>query len=86
MAIGITGSTFIPLAIPQLVEEYFDLILEKVGQIKDLFEQSFFLMVHLPIPTIPLNKKNLLPVWLIDLPEDIYAQDIYQPDSINNVH
>ncbi|RZL15176.1 MAG: Fic family protein, partial [Pedobacter sp.] len=42
MAVGITGSIFTPLAIPQLVEEYFDLILEKVGQIKEPFEQSFF--------------------------------------------
>lgn len=89
MAVGITGSTFTPLAIPQLIEDYFDLILEKVAQIEDPFEQSFFLMVHLPYlqsfddvnkrvsrlaANIPLIKKNLSPLSFADVPEDIYFQ------------
>jgi len=89
MAVGITGSVFTPLAIPQLLEEYFDLILEKVAQVDDPFEQSFFLMVHLPYlqpfddvnkrvsrlaANIPFIKKNLSPLSFIDVPEDLYFQ------------
>lgn len=100
MAVGITGSTFTPLAIPQLVEEYFDLILEKVGQIKDPFEQSFFLMVHLPYlqpfddvnkrvsrlaANIPLIKKNLSPLSFIDVPEDLYFQGMMSIYEHNDI-
>ncbi|MEJ5993160.1 MAG: Fic family protein [Chryseobacterium sp.] len=100
MAVGITGSTFTPLAIPQLVEEYFDLILEKVEQIEDPFEQSFFLMVHLPYlqpfddvnkrvsrlaANIPLIKKNLSPLSFIDVPEDIYFQGMMSIYEQNDI-
>jgi hypothetical protein len=89
MAVGITGSAFTPLAIPQLLEEYFDLILEKVAQVDNPFEQAFFLMVHLPYlqpfddvnkrvsrlaANIPFIKKNLSPLSFIDVPEDLYFQ------------
>jgi hypothetical protein len=46
--VGITNSVFTPLEIPQLISEYFDLILSKVNQIKDPFEQAFFILVHFP--------------------------------------
>lgn len=100
MAVGITGSTFTPLAIPQLVQEYFDLILEKAGQIEDAFEQSFFLMVHLPYlqpfddvnkrvsrlaANIPLIKKNLSPLSFIDVPEDIYFQGMMSIYEQNDI-
>ncbi|WP_373400427.1 hypothetical protein V8V91_12890 [Algoriphagus halophilus] len=39
--VGITNSVFTPLGIPQLIEESFDLILEKVSQIENPFEQAF---------------------------------------------
>lgn len=89
MAVGITGSSFTPLAIPQSIAEYFDLILEKVSQIRDPFEQSFFMMVHLPYlqpfddvnkrvsrlaANIPLIKRNLSPLSFVDVPEDLYFQ------------
>lgn len=100
MAVGITGSTFTPLAIPQLVEEYFDLILKKVVQIEDPFEQSFFLMVHLPYlqpfddvnkrvsrlaANIPLIKKNLSPLSFIDVPEDLYFQGMMSIYEQNDI-
>jgi hypothetical protein len=100
MAVGITGSTFTPLAIPQLVAEYFDLILEKVGHIEDPFEQSFFLMVHIPYlqpfddvnkrvsrlaANIPLIKKNLSPLSFIDVPENIYFQGMMSIYEQNNI-
>lgn len=45
--LGISVTVFYPLEIPQLIEEFFELILAKAEAIKDPFEQSFFVMVHL---------------------------------------
>ncbi|MHB1177099.1 MAG: Fic family protein [Daejeonella sp.] len=101
MVVGITGSTFTPLAIPQLIGEYFDLILEKAGQIEDPFEQSFFLMIHLPYlqpfddvnkrvsrlaANIPLIKRNLSPLSFIDVPEDLYFKGIMAVYEQNDVN
>lgn len=89
LAVGISGSTFTPLAIPQLLSELFDLILEKATQIENPFEQSFFVMVHLPYlqpfddvnkwvsrisANIPFVKRNLSPLSFIDVPDDLYSQ------------
>jgi Fic family protein len=89
MAVGITGSAFTPLAIPQLINELFDLILDKATQIENPFEQSFFVMAHLPYlqpfddvnkrvsrisANIPFVKRNLSPLSFIDVPEDLYSQ------------
>lgn len=101
MPVAIAGSVFTPLAVPQLIEEYFDLILEKVNQIKDPFEQSFFLMVHLPYlqpfddvnkrvsrlaANIPLIKKNLSPLSFVDVPEDLYIQGIMAVYEYNDIN
>jgi hypothetical protein len=45
--------------IPQQIEEFFRLILEKTGAIADPFEQAFFLMVHIPYlqPFEDVNKR-----------------------------
>ena len=48
IGVGITGSVFHPLEIPQLVEECFDQILATAAAIKDPFEQAFFVMVQIP--------------------------------------
>jgi Fic family protein len=89
MAVGITGSAFTPLAIPQLINELFDLIVVKATQIENPFEQSFFVMTHLPYlqpfddinkrvsrisANIPFVKRNLSPLSFIDVPEDLYSQ------------
>lgn len=91
MPVGITGSTYTPLAIPQLISELFDLILEKTGQIENPYEQSFFIMVHLPYlqPFDDVNKRvsrlaanislilgNLSPLSFIDVPDDLYIEGI----------
>lgn len=98
--VGIHQSVFTPLAIPQQIEEMFDLILEKVGQIQDPFEQSFFLMVHLPYlqpfddvnkrvsrlaANIPLNRHNLAPLSFIDVPNDLYIQGVIGVYELNRI-
>ncbi|MEJ1964386.1 MAG: hypothetical protein WDO56_23720 [Gammaproteobacteria bacterium] len=49
VAVGIGGSVYLPTAIPQLIEEQFAKVIEKAAAIHDPFEQSFFLMVHVPL-------------------------------------
>ena len=87
--VGITGTTYIPTAVPQLITECFDRIVRSAAAIPDPFEQSFFLMVHLPYlqpfidvnkrtsrlaANIPLIKANLCPLTFIDVPEQDYVE------------
>ncbi len=85
--VEISGSVFTPLAIPQVIEECFTLIITKAGQIGDPFERTFFVMVHLPYlqpfedvnkrvsrlaANIPLIKSDLCPLSFVDVPERAY--------------
>ncbi len=47
-AVDIGKSVYRPLSAPQQIEDALDALLLKAGQIRDPFEQSFFMMVHLP--------------------------------------
>ncbi|MBX9724394.1 MAG: Fic family protein, partial [Candidatus Obscuribacterales bacterium] len=98
--VGIEQSTFQPLAVPQLIEECFEQIVTTAQAIRDPFEQSFFIMVHLPYlqpfddvnkrvsrlaANIPFIKANLIPLTFLDLPRDIYAQAILAVYELNKV-
>ena len=89
--VGIEGSVFEPLRVPQLIEECFDQILDIASAISDPFEQAFFVMVQLPYlqpfddvnkrvsrlaANIPLIKTNLSPLSFEDLPVDVYTEAI----------
>ncbi len=86
--IDIKKSVFVPLAIPQLIEECFEQLLAKAAAIGDPFEQALFLMVQLPYlqpfddvnkrcsrlaANIPLSKGNLAPLSFIDVPRGTYT-------------
>jgi Fic family protein len=88
-AVEIGGSVYRPIAIPQRLKEIFEIILTMAAEIEDPFEQSFFLMTHLPYlqpfidvnkrvsrlaANIPLIKHNLCPLSFIDVPERIYIE------------
>lgn len=90
-AVGIAGSTYLPTAIPQLIEEQFDQLVLKGGAIRNPFEQSFFLMVHILYlqPFADVNKRtsrlaanislirdNLVPLSFIDVPERAYVDGL----------
>ena len=90
-AVDITSSAYRPLSVPSQVELQFDLILKKADVIKDAFEQSFFIMVHLPYlqPFIDVNKRtsrlaanlslfraNLCPLTFLGLPENSYTVSV----------
>jgi len=98
--VGITNSVFTPLAIPQLISEFFDLILEKARQIKNPFEQSLFVLIHLPYlqpfddvnkrvsrlaANIPLNSNNLAPLSFVDVPEEYYVRGMLGIYELNRI-
>lgn len=87
--VEISGTVFHPLGIPQQIETYFRMILDKADAIEDPFEQSFFIMVHIPYlqpfvdvnkrvsrlgANIPLIRHNLCPLSFIDVPERAYVE------------
>jgi len=89
--VEIGKSVFRPLSMPSQINEMFDIILEKAGQINDPFEQSFFVMVHLPYlqpfadinkrtsrlaANLPLFRLNLCPLTFLDVPEQAYSRAI----------
>lgn len=89
--VAISGTVYQPLAIPQQLEQYFDLLLAKASEIADPFEQAFFVMVQLPYlqpfedvnkrvsrlaANIPFIKHNLAPLSFVDVPERDYIDGI----------
>lgn len=98
--VGIGKSTYVPLAMPQMIEELFQRILDMAQAIKDPFEQAFFAMVHLPYlqpfedvnkrvsrlaANIPLVRQNLCPVSFIDVPEQAYIDGTLGVYEINRI-
>lgn len=98
--VEIEGTVFHPLSIPQQIEDYFRMILEKAGAIDDPFEQAFFMMVHIPYlqPFIDVNKRvsrlaaniplirgNLCPLSFVDVPEHAYFEGILGVYELNRV-
>ncbi len=98
--VEIGGSVYLPVAMPQRLEEYFWLLLEKAVAIEDPFEQSFFAMVHISYlqpfidvnkrvsrlaANIPLIRRNLCPLSFIDVPERAYVDGILGVYELNRV-
>ncbi len=87
--VEISGTTYVPTAIPQLIVEMFDQFLSHANTIPDPFEQSFFAMVHIPYlqPFVDVNKRtsrlaanisliksNYCPLSFVDVPESAYVE------------
>jgi Fic family protein len=98
--VEVSGTVFHPLALPQLIEDYFGLLLEKAAAIADPFEQAFFLMVQLPYlqpfedvnkrvsrigANIPLIKHNLCPLSFVDVPERAYIEGTLGVYELNQI-
>lgn len=88
-AVDIGKSVYRPLSSPQQIEDQLDALLDKVRRIDDPFEQSFFMMVHLPYlqpfsdinkrtsrlaANLPLFRANLAPLTFLDVPEQAYSR------------
>jgi hypothetical protein len=98
--VGIGNSVFTPLGIPQGIEDMFGIILEKASAITDPFEQSFFVMVHLPYlqpfddvnkrvsrlaANLSLNRHNLAPLAFVDVPNDLYIMGTLGVYELNRI-
>ena len=98
--VEVSGTVFHPLAMPQMLEDCFRLLLAKADAIPDPFEQAFFLMVQLPYlqpfedvnkcvsrigANIPLIKHNLCPLSFIDVPERAYIEGTLGVYELNQV-
>ena len=90
-AVEIARSVYRPLSVPAQIDEMLDLLLDKANRIADPFEQSFFVMVHLPylqpfadvnkrtsrlLANLPLIRANLCPMTFLGVPEPAYNRAI----------
>jgi Fic family protein len=99
-AVEISGSVYLPLAMPQRIEEQFHRVLAVAQAVADPFEQAFFALAHIPYlqPFIDVNKRvsrlaanislirgNLCPLSFIDVPERAYVDAVLGVYELNRV-
>ena len=99
IAVGIGASVYEPPDTPQLIDECFNQILRTAAAISDPFEQSFFIMVHLPYlqpfedvnkrtsrlaANIPLMLNNLSPISFVEVPQRAYIDGIIGVYELND--
>lgn len=87
--VAITGTSYTPNAIPQVIRDCHDRIVDTVSAIPDPIETAFFLMVHVPYlqPFVDVNKRtsrlaanwpllhaNLSPLSFIEVPDRAYVE------------
>ena len=80
--VRIQGSSYIPPTIPMEITRLFNVVLTKAAEIKDPYEQSLFMLVHLPYlqpfddcnkrvarlaTNIPLLRNGILPISWMDV-------------------
>ncbi len=98
--VSIGGTVFHPLEVPQLIEECFQQILDTAAAISDPFEQTFFVMAHLPYlqpfedvnkrvarlsANIPFIRQNLCPLSFVDVPVHAYIEGLLGVYELNRV-
>ena len=99
-AVEIGGSVYMPVALPQRLEELFGIVIAMAAEIIDPFEQAFFLMVHLPYlqpfedvnkrvsrlaANIPFIRHNLCPLSFIDVPQQAYVDAMIGVYELNRI-
>jgi Fic family protein len=98
--VEIGESTYQPLAVPQLIQECFQQILDTANAIENPLEQAFFVMVHIPYlqpfedvnkrvsrlaANMPLIRQNLCPLSFTDVPEDLYISGLLGIYELNRI-
>lgn len=98
--VGISYSSYKPLDDSIAIEEEFDIIIEKAQAIDDPFEQSFFLLVHIPYlqgfvdinkrtsrvaANVPLLKADLAPMSFLAMDDATYIDGLIGIYELNNV-
>ncbi len=97
---GISHSSYRPLDDAVTIEEEFDILIHKAARITDPFEQSFFLLVHIPYfqafadvnkrtsrvaSNIPLLKSGLAPMSFTTMDDRNYIDGLIGVYELNNV-
>ena len=100
MPVGITHSSYGPLEGQLAIREEFDILIAKAAAITDPFEQSFFLLVHIPYlqafddinkrtsrvsSNIPLLKANLAPMSFLTMDDGVYIDGLIGVYELNSV-
>jgi hypothetical protein len=98
LPVVISQSTYIPAGSARQVEESFTMLLEKAGQIRDPFEQAFFMLVQLPYlqpfadvnmpvariaANISLVKNNLMPLIFSEIPVELFEKAMLSVYELN---
>ena len=99
-SVNIHGTVYVPLAVPPLIEECFRQILHLAWAIEDPFEQSFFLLVHLPYlqpfmdgnkrtarlaANIPFIRKNCIPIAFMDVAPEAFTDGMLTVYELNKL-
>ncbi len=89
--VGISGTAYSPLQIPQQIEEEFSVFLQKSQSIPDPFEQALFILIFIPYIqpfedinkrtsriacNIPFIQKKMVPISFKNVDRDRYIQSL----------
>jgi len=100
IGVGVAGTVYYPLDVPQLLEDCFRKVLDTAAAIGDPFEQAFFALVHLAYlqpfedvnkrvsrlaANIPLIRQNLCPLSFVDVPERAYIDGVLGVYELNRI-
>ena len=100
LPVAVSQSSYRPLDDSFAIEEEFDLLIQKAERISDPFEQSFFLLVHIPYlqafndvnkrtsriaANVPLLKADLAPLSFLTMDDASYIDGLIGVYEINNV-
>jgi hypothetical protein len=98
--VGIGGSVYLPLDGGAVLSEAFDQLIATAAAIREPYEQSFFLMAHLPYlqpfedvnkrvsrlaANIPFIKHNKCPLSFIEVPERPYVDGLLAVYELNRI-
>ena len=99
-AVGISHASYKPLDDAVTIAEEFDILIAKAAEITDPFEQSFFLLVHIPYlqafidinkrtsrvaSNVPLLKADLAPMSFLTMDDANYINGLIGIYELNNV-
>jgi Fic family protein len=91
---------YLPPSPQQQLEALFDIVVQTAAEIRDPFEQAFFLMVHVPYlqpfedvnkrvsrlaTNIPFIRHNLCPLSFIELPQQDYVDALLGVYELNRI-
>ncbi|MFI5343807.1 MAG: Fic family protein [Chlamydiales bacterium] len=100
ITVRIENSVYYPLESSEAIRKYFERIVNTVNAIDNPFEQSFFLLVHLPylqpfedankrvsrlVANIPFICSNLSPISFADVPHRMYINGLLAAYELNDI-